>query len=140
MTRHPGLLAAGQRRAAGEPPAAHRDEEGVEGAHLVEELEGGGALAGDDVGVVVGVDQVLAAAGHLGGGDLFPVGGVAGDDARPVALGGGALGRGRVVGHDHGRRGAEEPRRQRQALGMVPGGVGDDAPGARCGERRLTAW
>ncbi len=63
----------GGRGAGDEPAAPDGDEEQVERAGVLDELEGRGALAGHDERIVVGVDDRRAALGRQRGGERLAV-------------------------------------------------------------------
>jgi cytochrome c oxidase assembly factor CtaG len=122
----------------GEPPSADGDQDGPDIGQVLGDLEADGPLSGDDPVVVVGRDDGQAALGRdrlsarlalLGcRAHHHDLGAVGGD---PVALDGR-----RIAGHDdHGRR-PEQSGGAGDALGVVPGRVGDDAaPPLFVGER-----
>ena len=101
--------------------AAEADEQGVELADVLDQLEGGRALARDDVGMVVGRHDREAVLGGEGGGQLLAVDGVpvVGDDLGAVAAGRRDLRRGRVERHHDGRRDAQPAGRERDRLRVV---------------------
>ena len=111
----------GDRHARREPAAADRDEDRPHLRALLDDLEAERALACHDVLVVERVDEHRAGPGRepqrllervL---DRRPVQ----DHLRAVAAGGLHLRQRRPLGHDHGRRGAEQPGRERDALRVV---------------------
>ena len=82
-----GVHGAGDCGTAGEQSAAaHRGDKGVQRAGIVEQFQGGGALAGHDQRVVEGWHQNAAGFLQDGGGDGLAVLGesVVGDDVRPM--------------------------------------------------------
>lgn len=114
-----------------EPAAADRGHDGVEIGIVVEQFEGGGGLAGDDAVVVVGMNEYGAGFFHdLAGGAFtgFEVGfaegnfGVVSGDGVFFDLG--CVGR-----HDDSRRDSAKGGGEGEGLGVVAGGVGDDAAG-----------
>src|SRR6185369_4585756 len=114
----------------GEAAAADGDDDDVDVGEVLEDLEADGALAGDDVGVVVGRDE-----GHGPFGDELPGDGLAcglgdEDDLGAVAAGRFDLQRGRHVGHDDGDGDAEGPAGVGEGLAVVAGGVRDHAGAA----------
>ena len=103
----------GDRRAAGdEPAAADGDDERVDEAGVLDQLERRRSLAGHDQRVVVRRHDLrrLRSARELGG-DRFAVSGVAvvGDDVGAVATRGLDLVLRRVLGHQDRRVRAEQP-------------------------------
>ena len=133
--------------ARGEPPAADRHEHRVERpGMLAAQLDGDGALPGDRVRRVEGMDEGVAA--RLAERQRVPERGVevvavqhhlAAERAHRVDLD-------RRRGHRHDDDGgdAERPRRERDPLGMVAGGGGDHAAdvaprGALVGEQDVDA-
>ena len=144
-------IVEGERHAADQPAAADRAEQqvglGALGRQLVERLETGAGLAGDDLGIVERVQQRKA---FLLGDLARPFGRhflarpravVGDDDARAVAGSGVALGGRRVDRHDDGDRNAERLAGGGQALREIAGGVGDDAalaprPAVNCFSRQ----
>jgi hypothetical protein len=99
---------------------------------LLDDLEAERALAGDDVRVLERVDQdapgtlrVLLRAGQR----LLDVG-AAQQDLRAVATRRLLLRQRGALGHEHGRPGAQQPGRERNALRVVARAGRHDAPGA----------
>ena len=122
-----GLDGAGH--AGDQSAAADGHDHRVHVAHFVHDFQTDGALAGDDVLVVKGVDEGVALL-------LFQLQGLvvgvvihAGDEAdlRAVALGGLHLGDGGGVRQADQGGNAALAGSQRHALGVVAGGAGDDA-------------
>ena len=112
--RHAGQQAA--------PAGGH--QHGLHLGHLLEDLQAHGALPGDDVGVVERVDEDgtgLLGERLRGGQHVLEVPAEA--HLRAVARGGRDLGDRRPVGHEHGGAGAEHLRGERDALGVVAGGL-----------------
>jgi len=122
--------------AGNQAAAADGDEDGVDGTGvLAQDLHAYGALAGDDVRVVEGVDegelflrlQLLGVV--VGVGEAFAVQhdfGLAGKNGVDLELGGGDR-------HDDDGPAAHALGRQRDALGVVARGGGDDAALERLG-------
>ena len=107
----------GDGRARQEPAAAHRGDDHADGRHRLQQLEGGGALAGLHPRVVEGVDLHRARVGHQLGDRLGARlhGRLALDDAAAFGLRGRDL-RGRRAARDHDRaRDAARRRRARRA-------------------------
>ena len=94
----------GDGSAGNEPAATHRDDDGVHVVHLVEDLEAHGALARQDVGVVVAVDvlQPLLLADLESEQPALPDVGPVDDDVGSVLLTVLHLHDGRHDGHHHG--------------------------------------
>jgi hypothetical protein len=119
----------GCHRAPREQPApAHRAENGIDPRHLLEQLHGGGCLAGHDGKIVVGMDEGRAGrCHHLARRTLArrERRGAPGD-LSAVALDRGTLGGGRVVRHDHIGAYAAQPRGARQCRRVIAGGVRGD--------------
>ena len=117
------------RDARDDATAADRHHDGVEIGLVLEHLEADGALAGDDLGVVVGVHegQVLLL-GDLARGQRRGVQGVA-DQHHPGAEFPGALdlGEGGELGHDDDGRDAQAPGMVGDPLGVIARRHGDDA-------------
>ena len=63
---HPGPIRGGQGQTGHQSAAAHGGDHGGEAGHLIEQLEGDGPLAGDDVGIVVGRDEPCGATEAVG--------------------------------------------------------------------------
>jgi hypothetical protein len=95
----------------------------VPAGHLLQQLQGGGALAGHDVVVVEGVDQVQPAVGGQVGGEALAV--LAGHAVHhhlgAVGGGGGHLGRVGAVRHHHHRPAAGLGGGQGDRLAVVAG-------------------
>ena len=111
-------------RGAGDQPApAHRDQHQVQVTDVVEQLQGGRALAGHDVVVVEGVDQVQAALGGQVGGEGLAVlaGHAGGDHLGAVGAGRGHLGRVGAGRHHHHRPAPGLGRGQGNGLAVVAG-------------------
>ena len=132
--RHPRERALQRQRHAGdEAAAAAGAEHGVGGdadlGELSPELEPHGALAGDDVEVVVGPHQGGALIRHQPLADLLATfrGAVVEHHLGAQAPGAGELHRGRVARHDDGGGSADQGRRRRHTLGVVARRVGDHA-------------
>ena len=121
MSRTSGLLRLdGHRHARGQPPAPHRQDHGVHPGQVLDDLQAQGALAGDHLGVVKGVDEGIPL-GHQG---LGPHQGLAQvpameDHFGAVALGGQLLGNRGPLGHDDGGRQAQLGRGKGHALAVV---------------------
>mmetsp|Transcript_10563 Transcript_10563/g.31882 ORF Transcript_10563/g.31882 Transcript_10563/m.31882 type:complete len:433 (+) Transcript_10563:76-1374(+) len=97
----------GEGHAGDEAGAAHGDHDGVGVGHLLEDLDGHGAGAGDDLGVVVAVDVALVRALALQEGlGLADVGAVD-DDLGAEAAAAAHLGERRHGGHGHGHGDAQ---------------------------------
>ena len=123
---------------ADQPAAADRDEDRVDRlAQLAQDLHRDRALAGDHVGVVVGVDERQPAAPHdphrLGVGVV--VGVALEHDGRAERGDRVDLDLRRRHRHHDRRLGAEPLRRERHALGVVAGRGGDD-PAPERGRRQ----
>ena len=115
-----------------QPPTAEADEEQIELANVLDQLQHRGAVAGHHLGVVVGRDQGRAQLGGdaLGDGGTVLRIAVVEDDRGAVASGRRDLGGRRVRGHDDRGWNTEKLRRKGHCLGVVAGGVGDDTVGA----------
>jgi hypothetical protein len=116
----------------GAGPASDGDDEDVEARGLLEELEVEGADAGDDAWFVGRADEAGARALGEGGGlgaGVVEVGAVQ-QHVGALVEDCPELDRVGVVGHDDGAGGAGEAGGVGDALGVVAGGVGDDAAGA----------
>jgi hypothetical protein len=89
-----------------QPAAAHRHDHRAQVRHLLEQLPGDRALAGDDVGVVVGRDVAAAVGGRQVEGVRLglAVALAVENQAHVELLEGGHLGRRGQAGHDHGDR------------------------------------
>ena len=128
----------GDRDAAEHAATTDRHDDRVEARQILQHLERDGALAADDVEIVVGVDEGQTVARRqprrldLGLGD-----GLAGEHDMGAE---GARRRhlhvGRRLGHDDGRGDAEPGRMVGDRLGVVAGRHGDDAGGALLGRQR----
>ena len=124
-----------KRRAREQPAAADADEQHVEGADLLDQLLGGGALSGDDVRVVVGRDEGEPA--FLG--QLEPDGlavllvAVVENDLAAIALGCRDLHRGGVLRHDDDGRDLLQLPGIGDGLGVIAGGKRHDAEPLRLG-------
>ena len=110
----------GHRHARGQPPAPHRQDHGVHPGQVLDDLEAQGALAGDHLGVIKGVNEGIPL-GHQG---LGPHQGLAQvpameDHSRAVALGGQLLGNRGPLGHDDGGRKAQLGGGKGHALAVV---------------------
>jgi hypothetical protein len=120
----------GQGGAAGEAAAPDAHHPDVDRAGVLDQLQGDGALAGDDLGVVEGVDEgeaalalePLALGERLGGGVAVQ------DHLGAVAPAGGHLGGGAVGRHDHGRLGPGLGRRPGHGGAVVAGGDAHQPP------------
>ena len=135
-TRTCGRQRLDRRRHPGDQPAAaDRDHHGVEVLDLGGELEPDGALAGHHERLVVGVHERQPALGGERAGERLAVVGVAVelDDLGAVALGGRALGRGRVARHEDRRPRAVLARGEGQRLGVVARGDRAHAVGTQRG-------
>jgi hypothetical protein len=119
----------GHRAARHQAAPAHGRVEALDVARVLEQLEGAGALARGDARVVERghLDQA-ALAGELRRAALALLAvGPDGNDLGAVRLDARALQAGRVAGHDHHGLEAEHGCRARNRLGVIPGGVRDDA-------------
>ena len=124
-----------ERQTGDQAAAADRAHDGIGIAHLVEDLETHGALAGDDVGGVEAVDIGVPAFGREG------IGAGAGlDEILAVhhhigaeALAGRDLDERSVIGHHDRDRDAQELAMVGEPEGMVAGAGGDDPAAARGG-------
>ena len=105
---------------------------------VVEQLERDRALPGHHQGIVERVHEHHAALGGEFVDELLAILAVALvlDDLGAVALGGGALERRRVGGHEDDRARAAQARRQRHRLGVVARGDGADATLQLVGRQR----
>ncbi len=117
--------------AANDPAAADRHDDAVEVGRVLEHLDADRALSGDDLVVVIGVDEKEALFLDQGlGGDLAVGQRLARQDdtgaMRPGAL---DLGRGRRLRHHDGGRDAEPLGMIGDGLRMIAGRHGDDAAG-----------
>ena len=120
--------------AADEASAADGDDYGFNVGNLFEEFEADGALAGDDFGIVKGMDEGAAffdaaAQGFFAG---FVVAGAVEDDFRAEAAGGGDLDLRGGEGHDDLGADAAGGGVEGDSLGVVAGAGGDDAALALC--------
>jgi hypothetical protein len=123
----------GSGHAGDQPPAADRDHDHIEVIELLGQLEPDGALPGHHERIVVGVHEREPALGGERAGERVAVVGIAFeiDDLGAVALGGRALGRRGVAGHqDRGPR-AVLARGERESLGVVARGDRAHAVGAQ---------
>ena len=113
------------RDARDEAAAADGDDQRVQERRLLEELDGDGALARDDVGVVGRVHEAAADLGALGRRGLGARGvrRRAQRDTRAVARDGGPLHGRRRVGHDDVGVAPQELRGEGDGLGVVPAAV-----------------
>src|SRR5690606_12195458 len=111
----------GQRATRQQPATAEADEQRVERANVLEELERRGPLAGDDGGVVVRREQRQRALGGEPARERLAIlcKAVVGDDLAAVFARGGELGRGRVRRHDDRRAYAEFACGERDRLRVV---------------------
>ena len=117
-----------------QPPAAHRDEHRVQGLScLAHDFHPDRALARDDIGIVVGVDErELARALEAPRLRISLVVGVAVQvDFRPARLDRVHLDLGRSGRHHDHRRAAELLRGERHSLSVIAGRGGDDPAGER---------
>src|SRR6266487_1535986 len=121
--------ADGEGGAAGEAAAADGDDPDVERAGVLDQFQGGGALAGDDLGVVERVDEgeTTFVAEALAFGERLDGGVAVEDDLGAVAFAGGDLGGGGGLGHDHGGLGTDLGGGPGEGCGVVAGGDGDQA-------------
>ena len=129
----PGLEVPGRDGAAGDQAAAtDRHHQHVEVGHRLEQLEPDRTLAGDDGGIVVGVDEgeplLLLEPAGVGGGVLEPL--AVQDDPGTVLAGALDLGQRREARHDDRGRDAQALGMVGDTLGVVAGRHGDDAAGA----------
>ena len=110
----------GHRHARGQPPAPHRQDHGVHPGQVLDDLEAQGALAGDHLGVIKGVNEGIPL-GHQGLGPLqgLPQVPAMEDHFGAVALGGQLLGNGGPLGHDDGGRKAQLGGGEGHALAVV---------------------
>jgi hypothetical protein len=129
------------RDAAGQPAAADRDDDGRQVRQVLEQLEAERSLAGDDVGIVEGMDEREAGlGGPVASRDEAVVDARADDhDARAQRFGRLDLGDRRALRHEHLARHAALPRRQRERLRVVAGASTDDAGRAPVAQRRQPA-
>ena len=121
--RHPCYQAA----------ATHGHEDGMQGvAVLAHDLHGHRALTGDDLGVVVGVDEAHALRGHqlLSVGEGLVIGVAVQHDLCAETTHGVHLDTGGGLGHDDTGAHAQLARAQCHALGMITRRGRDDASGA----------
>ena len=118
--------------------AADRHDDRFEVRAVGDDLEADGALSGNDMRVVIGMDEHRAAAGdgllhdRLAIGDCLAVD----DHLRAEGAGGGDLHEGRWPRHDDGCRDAKPLGVPGDRLGVVAGGHGNDAAGAFVGRKR----
>ncbi len=110
----------GHRHARGQPSAPHRQDHGVHFGQVLNDLEPQGALAGDHLGVIEGVNKSIP----LGRQGLGPFQGLpqvppVEDHSRAVTLGGQLLGNGGPLGHDDDGREAQLGGGEGHALAMV---------------------
>ena len=119
-----------QRAASQQAATAQADEQGVQLAHFLDQLLGGRALAGDDVGMVVRRHQGQAALLCDPLAQRLAVFGetVVHDDLGTVAAGGGHLAGGCVLRHQHHGGHVEDLRGQGNRLGMVARRKSEHAP------------
>ena len=119
--------------------AAGRHDDDVRRGQVAEDLEAERTLTGNDLGVIVGVQErgVLLLADLAGLGVSVVIAVAREHNVRAVALRGFRLGDGRGLGHDDRGRDAEAVRGVGHALCMVAGRRGHDGPGlAAFDERR----
>ena len=119
--------------------AAGRHDDDVRRGQVAEDLEAERTLTGNDLGVIVGVQErgVLLLADLAGLGVSVVIAVAREHNVRAVALRGLRLGDGRGLGHDDRGRYAEAVRGVGHALCMVAGRRGHDGPGlAAFDERR----
>ena len=118
-----------QRGPAEQAAATQAHEHRVELADLLHQLQRRGALAGDDIRMVVGRDQRQAALARQPTADRLAIFGVAvvHHDLGAIAARCRHLGTRRIVRHHDGGRDAQLPRRQGDRLRMVAGREGDHA-------------
>jgi hypothetical protein len=118
----------GKGHAGDQPAAAHRDQHRVHVRQLVQNLQSDGALPGDDLVVVEGVDE--GGAGlllHLAGPGIGVVIGAGHQtDLRPIGAGGLHLADGSPVRHAHHAVHAHAGGGERHALGVVARAAGQD--------------
>ena len=125
--RRPDLPDRG-RDARDQPAATDRHDDDVDVRQVLEDLEPGRAVAGDQLRVVERVHERQAALGReplLLGEHLADVAAVD-DDLGAVVTAGVELRADRGLGHDHRRRHADRPGRPRARLGRVARGDRDD--------------
>ena len=119
------------------PPPPIGIEDAGQLGQVLDDLEATRALAGDHPVVVVRRDNRQTS---LDGDRLYPeaalFGGQSDDDDLGASAATRSLDRRGVIGHDHDCRGAEQPGRPGDALGVVARRVGDDATSALLGAER----
>ena len=123
--------------AAEESAAGDGREDEVAVGQVFENFEAAGALAGDDLLVVVGRDHDVTEFGFELFGFAFAIG--AGradfDDLRAHGRGGALFHFGRVARHDDDRFGTDGASGVGDSLGMIAAGIGDDAARALLGSQ-----
>ncbi len=126
------------RVAGDQPAAADRDHQHVEIGDLLQHLQRDRALAGDDQGVVVGVDPGQVALLRERGGARLRLGNALAleHDLRAIGPGRRHLHVGRRLGHHDGGRNAEARRVVGDRLSVVAGRHGDHAARALRGIER----
>src|SRR5437867_1161479 len=124
----------GEGDAADESAAAHRDQNGIEPGHLLQQLEADGALAGDDARVVERMDEDEIALGLdlLGAGKGLVVVFAVEDHLGALPPRGHHLAEGRPFGHDDDGRDAQPGGVPGHGQRVVAGAGGHDAPAALC--------
>ena len=110
-----------------QPAAARGGDDHIHRRQVAEDFKAQRALPGDDLEIVVGVQEgrALLLADFAGFGVGVVVHLARQHDPGPVVFGGLDLGDGGVFGHDDGGRDAEGRGRAGHALGVVPGGGGN---------------
>jgi len=133
ITRQAGDIVEAASAAPESSAAWH--EQNVERSHLFEQLPRGGALAGDDVRVIVRWDEREPTLGGEARADGFAVFALAivEDDLAAVAFGRHALDSGRVRRHHDHPRDIEDSAGERDGLRMISGGKRHDAAPAFVG-------
>ena len=128
----PGQRARGDGAAGQQPAAAAGNEQEIERAGLFDQLDGRRALAGDDVGVIVGRNHDQAALCRDAAAERLAIVALAivEDDLAAVSLGRLALDRGGVGRHDDDARDVEQLSGERDRLGVIAGGEGERRRGA----------
>ena len=142
MTRQcRGQRARGDGAARQQPAAAAGNEQEIERAGLFEQLDGRRALAGDDVGVIVGRNHDEAALVRDAAAQRFAIVALAvvEDDLAAVSFGRLALDRRGVGRHDDDARDVEQLPGERDRLRVIAGGKGEDAARRSAAESRESA-